>query len=418
MKLKNCSRSLSWATVLLATVFAAGCSSGDGGSGTSNAGTASVSMTDAPACGYDEVNVTVSKVRIHQSDSADENAAGWTDITLNPARKINLLNLNDPTQPNFALENLGETPLVPGHYTQLRLVLVPNGGASPFANSIVLSGQPGEIAVDTPSALQSGVKLIHQFDVASGKRVDLVLDFDACKSIVKRGNHTYALKPVVKVIPFEMNGIEGFVHTSLLGSNVVVSAQVNGVIVRSTVPNSSTGKFYLARLVAPGSSGTFDVVFTADGYATSVISGVPVPDSTSTTIVSTQAAPISLNSSVVRNISGTVTLNPAVDDESVLVTAKQALNGGPTVIVKSQVATVITATVPAGDYGYDLALPAAAPWLGPYNTPLPIVFTQQPVLVAGKYTVQASAAGYAPQSFDKDISAASTTQNFTLALAP
>ena len=72
------------------------------------------------------MNVTVSKVLVHQSDNASENTAGWTDITLNPARKINLLNLNDPTQPNLALESLGETPLEAGHYTQLRLVLVPN----------------------------------------------------------------------------------------------------------------------------------------------------------------------------------------------------------------------------------------------------------------------------------------------------
>src|SRR5262245_3413861 len=53
-------------------------------------GAASVSLTDAPACGFDAVNVTVSTVRIHQSSSADEKDAGWTDITLNPPRKINL----------------------------------------------------------------------------------------------------------------------------------------------------------------------------------------------------------------------------------------------------------------------------------------------------------------------------------------
>src|SRR5438128_8690255 len=105
---------------LLLAVVVAGCGS-DGGSG-AQPSTVSVSLTDAPACGFDAVNVTVSKVRVHQSDNASENAAGWTDFTLDPARKINLLDLNDPTQPNFALETLGETPLAAGHYTQLRLV--------------------------------------------------------------------------------------------------------------------------------------------------------------------------------------------------------------------------------------------------------------------------------------------------------
>src|SRR5438309_1156569 len=100
---------LTWLIGFLLTVVVAGCGSDGGGS--TQPGVLGVAMTDAPACGFDEVNVTVSKVRVHQSGSASENEAGWTDITLTPARKINLLNFNDPTQPNFALESLGETPL-------------------------------------------------------------------------------------------------------------------------------------------------------------------------------------------------------------------------------------------------------------------------------------------------------------------
>lgn len=38
---------------------------GGGGSGSVQAGVLSVSLTDAPACGFDEVNVTVSRVRVH-----------------------------------------------------------------------------------------------------------------------------------------------------------------------------------------------------------------------------------------------------------------------------------------------------------------------------------------------------------------
>src|SRR5690242_9526378 len=83
--------------LLLGLLTACNSSGGDGGSAAP--GAASVSLTDAPACGYDEVNVTVSKVRIHQSSSADDTAAGWSEITLNPPRKINLLDFNDPTMP-------------------------------------------------------------------------------------------------------------------------------------------------------------------------------------------------------------------------------------------------------------------------------------------------------------------------------
>ena len=404
---------------MLVTALVAGCGGGSDGGGAANtqAGVVSVSITDAPACGYDAVNVTVSKVRVHQSDSADDNAAGWTDITLDPPRKINLLNLNDPTQPNLALDTLGETPLAAGHYTQLRLVLVKNSNNPPFANSVVLSGPATEIALKTPSAVQSGIKLIHQFTVDSGQRVDLLLDFDACKSIVQTGNGKYKLKPVIKVIPFVLNGIEGFVDPALLASNVSVSAQVNnGEIVRATKPNTSIdpntrGKFYLARLAA---GVHYNVVITADDHATAVVSGVPVPSSTSTTPVSTSSAPITLNASTTHKIDGTVTLSPATDDETVFVTAKQTLGSGPTVTAKAQVAKPLT-DPPIEDFSYALTLPIAAPSLGPYNTPLPIVFTQQSALVAGHYAVEASATGYVPQSFDKDISAGDAPQNFALA---
>lgn len=425
-KLKNNSKPLIWFMGLLLTAFVAGCGSGgDGGGSTAQPGTVSVSMTDAPACGFDQVNVTVSKVRVHQSGSADDKAAGWTDITLDPPRKINLLDLNDPTQPNFALETLGETPLAEGHYTQLRLVLVPNSGG-PLANSLVLSGPPpsAEIPLDTPSAVQSGIKLIHQFTVDSGQRVDLLLDFDACKSIVQTGSGKYKLKPVIKVIPFVLNGIKGFVDKNLLASHVIVSAQVNnGEIVRATVPNTQTGEFFLAHLMPTN----HDVVITADDHATAVISEVPVPNDTFTT-VSTTAAPFTLQTSTSQSISGTVTLNPADDDGTVIVAAKQSLSGGPTVTVKSVVATVLDAAALIGDYQYNMTLPTGAPSLAPYSAiPPPITPTAAAQATVAKiYTVQGSAqvvtttgttvyATQTPVPSPKDITIATNqTQNFTL----
>jgi hypothetical protein len=416
MRSKNYSKSLIGVMGLLLAGLVAGCGSGgDGGGATAQPGTVSVSMTDAPACGYDQVNVTVSKVRIHQSDTADDNTPGWTDITLNPARKINLLDLNDPTQPNFALLMLGQTPLAAGHYTQLRLVLDRNTGQS-LANSVVLSGTNNEIALDTPSGIQSGIKLINQFTVDSGQRVDLLLDFDACHSIVKTGNGKYILKPVIKVIPTVLNGINGFVDKTL--PNVVVSAQQNGNTVRATMLNTQTGEFFLAHL-APGN---YDVVITGDNHATAVISGVPVPSDTSVTPISTSVTPFSLANSSIQAITGTVTLNPADDDGTAVVVAKQSLSGEPTVTVKSVVATVLDATLPIGDYGYNMTLPTGAPALAAYG-PLPITPTAAAQSTVAKiYTVQGSAqtpttvyATQNPAPSAKDISiVANQTQNFTL----
>jgi len=385
------SKPLAWLMASLLVALAAGC----GGNGSISApGSISVSLTDAPACGFDKVYVTVNKVRIHQSSTAPDNGSGWTDITLNPARKIDLLSLN-----NGELDNLGEAPLAAGHYTQLRLVLDPNTSGG-LANSVIPTGGV-ETSLDTPSAVKSGIKLINEFDVASGQRVDLMLDFNACKSIVKRGNGTYALKPVIKVIPFELNGIRGFVDPALLGSNVMVTAQQNGNVIQSTAPKI-TGEFFLTRLVP----GNYDVTLTADGYATSVIATVPVLATTSVVYVSDDITPITLPVSATNNtVSGTVTLNPVSTTEVAYVSAKQMIGTTPVVTVKSVAADDTTGA-------YALTLPADEPWLGQYATPLPIVFTVQSG-VAGQYTLDASANGYQNSlPVDVDVTAGNVLHDF------
>ncbi len=383
---------------LLLAVLVAGCTDGGGG-GTAAPGTLRVSLTDAPACGFDAVNVTVVKVRVHQSISASDTDPGWTDIALAPPRKINLLNLT-----NGVLENLGETPLAAGHYTQLRLVLDANTMMG-LANSVVPTGG-SEMPLVTPSAVQTGIKLINEFDVLPGQRVDLVLDFDACKSIVRRGNGTFALKPVIKVVPFAMNGIDGFVDPLLLGSNVMVTAQQNGAIVQSTAPNATTGEFFLAR-VTPGN---YDVVLTADGHATAVIAGVPVASTTTVVNVSVSATPITLPVSGTHSVSGNATLNPLDSTVTAYVAAKQTFGTSPIVTVKSVAAD--DTTTPSGAYA--LTLPTGAPLLGQYGAgTLPIALAAQSG-VAGKYAVEASATGYQTQSANVDISTADATRSFTL----
>lgn len=366
------------------------CGGGGGNPGSGNTpmpppatmGTLGVGLTDAPACGFDAVNITVSKVRVHQSSSANENDAGWTDITLNPAKKINLLNLT-----NGVLESLGTTSLAAGRYTQVRLVLDPNANNT-TVNSVIPSGSAVEQPLETPSAVQSGIKLASEFDVAAGQRTDLVLDFDACKSVVTRGNGKYALRPVVKVIPTAVNGINGFVATSLLGSRVTVSAQQNGNIVSSTTP-STTGEFFLSRL-APGN---YDVVITADGRATAVVAAVPVTSTTGTVSLSTSTAPITMRDSATSNISGAVTFTPA-STEPALVSARQSFVAGPTVTVKYANTDLSTG-------GYTLTqLPRAEPSLATYAAGTALVFTPALTVTpgAGKYKVDVTAAGYVSQS--------------------
>jgi len=368
-------------------VLIIGCGGGDSNP-QSDESSLRVFLTDAPTGEFKAVNVTINRVRVHQSGSASESDAGWVDITLNPPRKINLLNLT-----NGVLEELGQTILPAGHYTQLRLELAANSDMK-IANSVVLTSDPAtEIPLDTPSSVQSGIKLINEFDVQPGQHVDLVLDFDALKSVVQRGNGGYLLKPVIKVVPTELNGIKGFVETALLGDEVRVSAQTNGNVICSTMPNPQTGEFFLARLMP----GIYDVVITAKGRATAVIAGVPVASTTSTTVVSTDVNRIALPVSTTKNLSGTVILNPPSATTVAYVAAKQAFEGGPTVTVASKAVDSVSGR-------YLLTLPVDAPLLGQYGAgTLPIVLSIKSAM-AGKYIVEASAEGYKTQQVSREVS--------------
>jgi len=377
-----------WILALLVAGLLAACGGGTEEGGT---GTLGISLTDAPACGFDAVYVTVSKVRVHQQNLT----SGWADITLNPTRKINLLDLN-----NGALENLGETSLPSGRYSQLRLVL---DNRLPTDNSVILTGTTTEIPLDTPSAAQSGIKLNAEFDVIADQRIDLVMDFNACKSIVKHGNGSYGLKPVIKLVPTALNGIRGFVDTGLLGSDVLVTAQQNGEVVKSTAPKPS-GEFYLTRLPL----GDYDVVLTADGHATAVVSAVPITTITSEILISNSGAPLALQVTASSNtVSGTATLNPVSATEVAYVSAKQTLGAAPIITVRSVAADDMTGT-------YTMTLPVDAPWLGQYSASLPIVLAAQ-VGVVGTYTLEASASGYQASSpFNVDVSTGNAVQDFTL----
>ena len=153
--------------VLSAAIVALAACGGGGGGSTSTAqtqgtGTLRIALTDAPSCGFDQVNVTVDRVRVHQSAGAGESEAGWSEVRLNPPRKINLLTLM-----NGVLFDLGQTALPAGQYQQLRLMLVANAGSGSPANSVVPSGG-AETALSTPSGMQSGIKLNHSFTVPAG----------------------------------------------------------------------------------------------------------------------------------------------------------------------------------------------------------------------------------------------------------
>jgi hypothetical protein len=342
-------------------------------------GTLRVALTDAPNCrvgndDLDKVYVTVERVRVHQSSDAEPSNSGWTDIAISPAKKINLLDLT-----NGRLEELGTTPIPAGNYTQVRLVLSANQGSVP-ANSLVLDGGTVEIPLRTPSAAQSGLKIIRPFTVQPNTLVDLVIDFDACRSIVALGNGGYLLKPILTATLKLVAEIRGFVDAAL--TNVQVSAQQNGQVVRSTVP-SSTGEFVLAYL-DPAQS--YDVIVTSPTRGTSVVRAVTFTPTDTIAELTLPGAKIPLPTAgtpASRTASGT--LGPDAARLTAVVRALQVVGTGPKV-------EIATDNVNGTDGTYSLTLPTAVPSLATYSA-LPLTFSPAASPLP-EYTLEASATGY------------------------
>jgi hypothetical protein len=402
---------LARALPVVAAAALAACGGGDGGSGSGSTaanpagtGTVRVSLTDAPRCrvgneDLDKVFVTVEQVRIHQSPDDSPSSGRWYDIDVRPAKKINLLDLT-----NGRLEELGTVPLPAGTYSQVRLVLSPNRGAAMPANSVVEAGSTIELPLQTPSAAQSGLKLIRPFTVAANTTVDLVIDFDACRSIVLRGNGTYLLKPVLSADLKHVGAIVGFVDPALTG--VTVTAQKNGAVVRSTIP-AANGAFALSYLDAANSP--YDVVITAPAKATAAVIAVPAVNAV--TPISTLTDPITLPDSATAKASGVV--GPA-----------GALAAGASVRATQAIGTTAPNIIPVAEIGhvnvnpdtgaYELTLPTGPARLAAFSATLPLTFAAQGT--KSSYSLEAFAPGYLTQR--TAVLDLPVTQDFTLVVAP
>jgi hypothetical protein len=332
-------------------------------------GTLRVLLTDAPACGFDNVFVTVQEVRVHQDGAAADSATGWRSITLEPARRIDLLTLG-----NGLLQELGRTSLPAGRYTQLRLVLAENSPANPLANAVKPTGA-AETGLATPSAQQSGLKLQSAIDVSAGRQTDFVLDFDACESVIRAGNSgNVILKPVLRGMPLMTSGVQGRIDTALGGPQTSVSLQQAGRVVKSAVPDS--GGAYVLSPVAPG---TYHWVMSAPGRATVVVSGVVVTESTLSPLGSA-AVPLSAPASPTATLVGAV--GTGTSPVVATVHALQALNDGTTVQVAAQ-------PVAGSGGAYSLVVPTAAPLVAAYvPAPGALVFSAA-TGAAGRYTLAA-----------------------------
>jgi len=295
--------------------------------------------------------------------------------------RVDLLTLTNGT-----LVPLGQVQLPAGTYTQMRLVLAENTASNPLANAIKPTG--GSIVpLTTPSAQQSGLKMNVDLTVPPGQEADFAIDFDACKSFVKAGKSgKILLKPVLSVLPILSPAgqrIQGWLDPSLATAGAMVSVQARGQVVRATPPMIDSGgnlKFELF----PVPVGIYNLVVTANGHATAIVTGVPSSASVSTT-VNGAAFPILPPTSSLQTVSGTVTFGASTVDTGGVVRALQLLSGGPTIEVASDNAG-------QDDGRYEMALAVGAPVKAPYVAgTAQLVFTAD-AAVSGNYRLAATVA--------------------------
>ena len=201
-----------------------------------------VRMTDAPG-DYEEVNIEVVSVQVHKEDTDDE--SGWITLDeINPG----IYNLLDFANGKDTL--LAASTLPAGKISQIRLILGDE-------NTVKL--KTGEVIdLKTPSGQSSGVKLSVNAELEEDVTYVMLLDFDAAKSVVPKGNGGYNLKPVIRVISQAVaGGIKGKVTPAELKPGIyVISAENDTVggfaneagdfLIKGIAAGNYTVKFYTA----------------------------------------------------------------------------------------------------------------------------------------------------------------------------
>lgn len=258
---------------------------------------------------------------------------------------------------------------------------------------MVLAGDPlNPRPLQLSSESKTGIKIPPgqiaggKFVVAAGESKDLDLDFNACSSIVREGNGTFRLKPVLHAGEVtQQAAISGTVidvgtQAPIVGGNTVVALEQNdgkGVdrVVMETVADAN-GAFSFC----PVASGTYDIVVAAINgagvaYAATVITGVQSSAALGKVPLTAALAPASIMGTITTSTGGAGT------SADLTLSALQSImgNGGnllvtvPLAAQSASTATLMTApgmSCPANTdcVSYTLSVPAANPSVGAFSS--------------------------------------------------
>lgn len=193
-----------------------------------------IRLTDSPG-DYTKVNIDIQGIEVNGPN-------GWTSLPNVNEGVYNLLDFTDGRE-----TVLTSTEYPAGKINQIRLILGPD-------NSVEIDEETHPL--ETPSAQQSGLKLLLNAELTAGITYAILLDFEAAKSIVKTGSDKYILKPVIKVVSEAQDGaIEGKVVPAEL--NVAVFAISGEDTLGTSYVQPGAEDFFVGGLPA----GTYNVSF-------------------------------------------------------------------------------------------------------------------------------------------------------------
>jgi len=289
MKLANAA---AW-IVMAATIFFLSACGGGGSSGGTTAssggsggtGKLSLGLVDAPGGDYQAVYVTIGEVQVcRATGSCDLDDPGDCDCQWESLATLggtyNLLELVDGVM--ATLVDSEELPT--GTYNQMRLMLDDQQDDSlnifgkPHPHPQYLIDEGGDVhPMKVPSGYETGIKLVHPFDIVEGRTTELLLDFDVADSVVKAGNSgKYLLKPTIKIIDTDYREVVSDVVTTdgdepLAGASVSawhVDSEGSWSMAMRTLTDSEGGyRLYLDSGWDEGAeSETYKIVATADAY--------------------------------------------------------------------------------------------------------------------------------------------------------
>jgi hypothetical protein len=289
-------RSILFQIFAFSIIILTACGGGGDGGGPSSTGTVSVALTDATTTDYKAIYITIEEVAVHKD------GGNWSVIAT-PNKTYNLLELV-----NGVREELGLATLTTGHYTQMRLILKnrPDNSLNVLSErhlygNYFIDTDDNIVELKVPSGYQTGIKIVKGFDINANETTELVLDFDATRSIVMAGSSgTWLLKPTIKMMEtkdyciISGNAGEEGVLVSAQVYNASSSTEEGKVQIEAATVSDENGGYKL--FVAPGS---YTLVGYKDERATFVKSTKVV-----TTAGNTYTANFTLSSSLMGTLVG------------------------------------------------------------------------------------------------------------------